>query len=97
MMQVFMSWLYPVLAAALLVLAMLEFLTWLWKDREPIIIHLALRELFASISIGLLAITTGGSPVLSIDVLRPWIVVTRLALLVVLIPCIYYQWRRLHE
>lgn len=97
MTQVIMGWLYPMLASAYLVLAILLGLTWWVKDRLLVILLLAMMCLTNTASIGLLSIVTGTDPLLSIDMLRPWIVASRVVMLLVIIPCVVFQFRRLKE
>lgn len=92
-----MGWLYPLFAAALTVLAILLALTYMLKDRQSVILWLSALVFSLATSMGLLSIVTGNHPMLSIDMLRPWIVASRAVALLLTMPCIYYQFRRLEE
>lgn len=90
-----MDLLYPALCAAALLYAFFLAGTYLFVERNVILLALAAFFLINSATFAVLAMVTGSAPLLDIVQFRSMIVVGRVALLCILSVCIWLQFVRI--
>lgn len=89
---------YPILVAESLLMSGLLMLTYVWIDRAKAILYLSVFFLAMCMAFAILALVTGNAPMWDIDGFRSWIIKARIAMAILLLPCLYYQamriWRK---
>lgn len=92
---VIMSYLYPIIAVSYFVAMGISFLLYVMlKDKSEIMKWLSVYFFFSLFAFLILSLTTGERPLANFDVLRPWLVFTRMlqtASLWVTIMAIYHR------
>ncbi len=93
--RLIMSILYPLLAAALFIVAGMAFLFWAMRRRTSVALSQALCFLAEFATMALLVLTTGANPIFDIERFRVWVVVSRFLFLLALLFYGWHLWRRL--